>query len=604
MKYDIIVIGAGLAGLTASLKLAKSGKKVALFEKHSMPGGYATNFNRKNKNGNIYTFDVSLHSLSGTNENCCLNMLFNDLGIIDDITLLKKSEPSMIFKNNGKICYIPNSASEYKEVLIKNYPNYKLGIESLFNFIKDFYENRKDVIRGIDVPKYDTLFKDYSLTDFIKKYVNNDEFIDDFCYLWVYAGLPPSKLNSSYGFRMITSYIMGGESYIKGGSGQLTKIMKEHIEKHGSKVYLLSEIIKINTENDRVISVTTKKGETFEANEFIFACNPIHIFSLINNPIIKDYVENLNTLEKSTSITQLYVAIDCPTKEAGIKTSHTFFYNDTSNNIYNSFVNDDTKNLSFVLTAYDQLDPDLNKHGAYLNMAILDYEENWPERNTKEYKDKKDKITKLFLDKLIELYPKLKEHIQIVELGTPRTMQRYTNNASGSIYGWAQNLKQDNLVRPSFKTPFENAIMIGAWSYPGGGYEACMFSGFLGSNRILSKKNNKSSSKELIPIDTLLNGLLKRFNPENAEGLDITYKFIFEGYDPIYLEVKNQIARLLTASETPSKIDTILTTTHEVWQKISLGELSGQNALMDGLITCDGNLRNFASIPKIFNKVG
>lgn len=70
IKYDVIVIGSGLAGLTASLKLAKSGKKVALFEKHSIPGGYATNFVRKGKDGNLYTFDVSIHSLSGMNRGC------------------------------------------------------------------------------------------------------------------------------------------------------------------------------------------------------------------------------------------------------------------------------------------------------------------------------------------------------------------------------------------------------------------------------------------------------------------------------------------------------------------------------------------------------
>ena len=190
------------------------------------------------------------------------------------------------------------------------------------------------------------------------------------------------------------------------------------------------------------------------------------------------------------------------------------------------------------------------------------------------------------------MFPKIKEHIQVIELGTPRTMERYTNNTSGSIYGWAQNTKQGGFNRASFKTPFENAIVVGAWSFPGGGYTGAIY----------SKENTSTSSDTLMPIDSLMNGLIKKFNPENAEGINITYKFVFDEHDPIYLEVKNQTARLLPKSETPEKIDTTLTTTHEVWQKICFKELSGQDALMDGLITCEGNLKNFASIPKIFDK--
>ncbi|MBN1145594.1 MAG: FAD-dependent oxidoreductase, partial [Bacteroidales bacterium] len=47
MKYDIIIIGAGLGGLTAGAKLAKEGKRVLVVEQHSIPGGYATTFKKK-----------------------------------------------------------------------------------------------------------------------------------------------------------------------------------------------------------------------------------------------------------------------------------------------------------------------------------------------------------------------------------------------------------------------------------------------------------------------------------------------------------------------------------------------------------------------------
>ncbi|MGL5021550.1 MAG: NAD(P)-binding protein, partial [Mycoplasmatales bacterium] len=60
MEYDVIVIDAGLGGLTAANRLVVLGYKVGVFEQHFLAGGYATNFKRKN-----YNFDVSLHGTGG-----------------------------------------------------------------------------------------------------------------------------------------------------------------------------------------------------------------------------------------------------------------------------------------------------------------------------------------------------------------------------------------------------------------------------------------------------------------------------------------------------------------------------------------------------------
>ena len=60
MQYDIIIIGAGLGGLTAGAKLAKEGKKILLIEQHDRPGGCATTFKRKD-----LVFEVGLHEMDG-----------------------------------------------------------------------------------------------------------------------------------------------------------------------------------------------------------------------------------------------------------------------------------------------------------------------------------------------------------------------------------------------------------------------------------------------------------------------------------------------------------------------------------------------------------
>ncbi len=95
---------------------------------------------------------------------------------------------------------------------------------------------------------------------------------------------------------MISSYIYGGESYIRGESGNLTRKMADKIESFGGEVLLLSEITGIHAEGDRIVSVTTKKGDTYEAKEFLFSGDPINTFSLIDNSIASDYIKD--TLSK------------------------------------------------------------------------------------------------------------------------------------------------------------------------------------------------------------------------------------------------------------------------------------------------------------------
>lgn len=592
IKYDVIVIGSELAGLTASLKLAKSGKKVALFEKHSIPGGYATNFVRKGKDGNLYTFDVSLHSLSGMNRGCPTRELLENLEVYD-LDIINNEDDILLIRKGEKI-HIPNDSTKYKESPIKRYPQFKSGIENLFIYLNN----------SINSNSHDVSLDGVPLSECIKKYVNDDNFVEEFCYLWIYIGLPNDKIDASYGMELISRYIFGGHSYPIGGSGRLSKTFSNHIKNNGGNIFLSSEIVKINTTEDKVISVTTKKGNTFFADEFVFACDPTNLFKLIDSNIQHSYVEKINAMEKSTSIVQLYLGLDCHTKDLGIEQSHLFYYDDMdSNESYECFKSGNIEKCNFVAVAYDQLDPDINKERSYLNVAILDFDYNWPERGTEEYKTKKEYISNALLEKLFKVYPKVKDHIQVIELGTPKTMARYTNNSTGSIYGFSQNLKQGGLNRSSFKTPFENAIVVGAWSFPGGDFEGAILSGSLGADRLLRKSPIKeSNSSTLIPIKQLMEGLIRKFNPENADGLDITYKFLFQGYDPIYLEIKNKTDRLLPDSETPEKVDTTLSMSHETWHKISFNQLSGEDALMDGLITCEGNFKNFASMPKIFDK--
>src|SRR5262245_39647282 len=63
--YDVIVIGAGIGGLTTAALLARVGRSVLLLEGHIEPGGCASSFRRKRPDGSAYVFDVGATLFGG-----------------------------------------------------------------------------------------------------------------------------------------------------------------------------------------------------------------------------------------------------------------------------------------------------------------------------------------------------------------------------------------------------------------------------------------------------------------------------------------------------------------------------------------------------------
>ena len=91
-KFDVIVIGSGLGGLTAGATLAKEGKCVLVLEQHFAVGGCATTFNRQG-----VTYEVGLHEMDwGTPQSDMKQYIFQKLGILDSLHLIKLDRKSVV----------------------------------------------------------------------------------------------------------------------------------------------------------------------------------------------------------------------------------------------------------------------------------------------------------------------------------------------------------------------------------------------------------------------------------------------------------------------------------------------------------------------------
>jgi len=125
--YDVIVLGAGIAGLICGTFLAKSGKKVLIIEQHSIPGGYCTSFKRKG-----FIFDAAVHHIGGCGKWSVVGRCLKELDIKINFIQLDPMD-SINFPSFS--VDIPAEIDDYVNLLKKKFPSES---EKLSLFFKEF----------------------------------------------------------------------------------------------------------------------------------------------------------------------------------------------------------------------------------------------------------------------------------------------------------------------------------------------------------------------------------------------------------------------------------------------------------------------------------
>lgn len=492
MHFDVIVLGSGLGGLTCASRLSKLGLKVGVFEKHHIPGGYATNFNRRG-----YNFDVSLHGIGALDKGGNTYNILNHCGVLNKITPIK-NDIAYSISYKDKLINIPNDLSLYKNLLFDLFPEEAKNINKLFKDINKFNRGFKKLILDKNssiLKKLNTdcltfiRWSEKTTDEVVRSYVDNDDFIYIFTALWPYYGLPPKQLSALYYFIPWISYHIYGKYYIKGGSQKLSDSMVEVIRENGGSVNLRSEVSSINCESNSAKSITLKNGDTFTAKYIVSNINPINTLSMTKNYIFpQKYKEKITSPTIGCSLSQLYIGLDCNPKELNIPVEEVFYF-DAANpeENYKLSIQSNYKECGILVTNYSSMDESLNEYNkGVLTVTLIDNYNYWS-KDKSEYTAQKENLKNILIDRLEKKFPGIKSHIVVTELGTPKTMERYTNNINGAVYGYSQTIKQAGRHRLSTNTPINNLFLVGAWVNPGGGYEGSISSGMIVAQNIYNK---------------------------------------------------------------------------------------------------------------------
>lgn len=496
-NFDVAVVGSGLGGLTTALELARNGYKVAVFEQHRVPGGYAHSFKRKD-----FEIDVSLHHFGGLSEGKSIHGVLKTLGILDRINYKRKDNIMTVrFPDGEKV--IPNHPGSFKAFLTREFPREKEKISELLAHLKIL---RWHIVGGwidpdFDIPPEELLvgkYLDKTFLELVKEYVQDERLIGYLSQYWMYIGLPPEHVNATFSTCVFNSHFLEQIYDVEGGGSAIVSAAVDQLREHGSECFVKSKVEKILVENGKATGVQLKNGDVYRTDIVVSNADPYQTFNnlLGEGDVSKLYRFRLEKMKKSVSLVALYVGLDCPASELGVPKEMYFYNHDHNSTVgYERAMAEEFDKTDWCLTNYETSKVCKFPEGySLLSFVEIAPTSDWLDLDREAYKKKKEEVKQTLLEKYYKRFPELRAHIIMTEFGTPRTMNRFSLNSGGSVYGLAQTVEQSASKRLRNITPVENLYLTGSWTWTGGGSEGAIMSGVQTCASIIGKHSSKNDA--------------------------------------------------------------------------------------------------------------
>jgi phytoene dehydrogenase-like protein len=474
-----VIIGSGLGGLTTGAFLAKAGVEVTVLEKHFRIGGYAHNFKRKQ-----FVFESGIHSVPFSDDGIIRNLL-TQLGVNDKITTVEFPEMYRIISPEGEFI-VPSRKEDAKDYLYKTFPDQKKGLDQFFSDCDTLFEKMMTLFdadkRGYrdEDPEFMATFHNKSFKDYLNSIFTNKTLFNLFSGQWPYVGITPESGGSLFLHMLFATHFFNGSFTVKGGYASLAEVLKDVIELNGGAVLTKQEVVEVQCDKKVAKSVKTAKGDIFEADILVSNISP----EIFHNKLLpeisqsKRWKKRINNLNPSLSSVIVYLGMKESFRNK-ITGNITFWYKDEDQTkIYKRIMANEPYNrdhLVLLNSVEDIAAPTLT----LMTFVQQSYSNNWKE-------DKKI-IADQMIDQMEELFPGLKDEIELVEIGSPDTFERYTANSGGAIYGYENSYEMYKEAKMPMKSHIKNMYQTGHWGRPGCGVLNVMTNGF-------------SSAKEIIEI--------------------------------------------------------------------------------------------------------
>jgi phytoene dehydrogenase-like protein len=490
MKEKIVIIGGGVAGLSAGIYSAMNGFDTEILEMHSVAGGQCTAWERSK-----FRFDYCLHWLVGTSKGP-FHEIWKETNVLNDQTEIIDHEiHSQIVDNEGNTFTIYADIDRWEKYLLELAPEDEKPIRSMCKemrksaFLEPFalppeLRGPLDYIRLLPsmLPLMVVVQKYGRLT--CREYFDKLNFKNKRI---------KSALFSMYGERNFSSlafiFMLGwfnqkNAGYIKGGSYPLAQRMVEKYTQLGGKLTYKKKVEKIIVENKIAKGVTLTDGTVIPADYVISAADGYStIYKMLEAKYLSKEIEfAYNNWELFTPLVQVSFGInkvvkaDSPillnfTKDLAIGRTKLEFGYSLMNYSYDSTMAPEGKTT-----------------------IVMRYESPWKlweNLEGEDYRKEKQQIQQDAVACLEAIYPGIAEFIEVIDVATPKTDVKYTGVKDGAYEGFMPS--RENMMKAlKMQLPkLKNFYMAGQWLSPGGGLPPSAQTGKWAVQMICKKKKQK-----------------------------------------------------------------------------------------------------------------